>query len=163
MALTIACRASERVIRARRTESGYVSRVRWTVLLLAALATGGGSGCSRQQPPPRPVVGDWESVIGQAALQLSLREDGTGAAHVWSTTHPDERIRMEITSWSIDPDRSAISIQVINPDTSEPREMGGAYEWLGERLIVDHVSEEGVVQTRTYTKLAAEKGGGKGG
>jgi hypothetical protein len=122
------------------------------------------SGCSRQpSPPARSVVGEWESVAGQAALDLSLHEDGTGTAHIWSTAHPDERIPMQITSWAVDPDQGAISIKVINPGTSEEREIGGAYEWLGERLIVDHVSEEGVVQTRTYTRIPSEGSGGEGG
>ncbi len=124
--------------------------------MIAVLAAGtlAPLGCARRPAaPPRSAVGDWVSVSGQAGLQLSLYEDGTGTAYAWSTAHPDDRIPMDITSWSIAPDRGTISIKVVNPGASEEREIGGSYEWLGERLAVDHVSEEGALETRTYARI----------
>jgi hypothetical protein len=106
------------------------------------------------------LAGEWESVVDRAALQLSLYDDGTGYVHVWTVFDPEDRIPLEITGWSADPAERTISIRVMTPGAPDEREMGGEYEWAGEKLLIHHVSEEGAVETRTYTRVGSTGGGG---
>jgi hypothetical protein len=157
----VTMRGTDIMARMRATTLSRISATTAMVLLTLALL----SGCAKEpEPPPTlPFVGDWESVANQAALQLSLYEDGTGAVYAWTIFHPDERIPMEVVGWSVDPEDGAISVKVISPGVTEPREMGGTYEWLGEKLMIHHVSPEGSAETRTYKRVDVTETSAGGG